>query len=163
MSTRALYTIIDADTKAKPAEQSRYGLRPAVKASKGDAWNVYIHGDGYPTGAADYVLGAQLFAWDLPRFEADEFAAALCASAKQGIKGGNARFLPQGKPLEVAARHCADIQYRYEIRATGVKVYGVDAWECKPKQKLLFACPLTKFKAAAAEYEKAQEELQVAA
>ena len=157
MSTRALYTIIDADIKARPAEQTRYGLRPAVKASKGDAWNVYIHGDGYPTGAADYVKRAQAYAWDLPRFEADEFAAALCASAKEGIKGGNARLMPQGKALAVAARYCADIEYRYEIRATGIKAYAVNAWgPGKATEEPIFTCPLDAFAATAATWEKDQ-------
>jgi hypothetical protein len=162
MSTRALYTIIDADTKARPATQTRYGLQPAVKASKGDAWNLYIHGDGYPTGAADYVTAALGYAWNLPRFEADEFAAALCAAAKSyipdqkkqyGEGGGNARFMPQGKPLAVASRHCADIQYRYEIRATGIKAYSVDAWEGKGKEHLLFKCSFAEFKATAKTWE----------
>ena len=162
MSTRALYTIIDADTKARPAEQSRYGLRPAIKASKGDAWNVYIHMDGNPTGAAAYVTEALRYAWNLPRFEADEFAAALCCAGKAyileskkkyGQGGGNARFMPQGKPLAVASRHCTDIEYRYEIRATGIKAYSVDAREGKGKEKLLFTCPIADFASTAEAYE----------
>ena len=161
MSTRALYTIIDADTKAQPARPA-IDTWGAIKAIKGDAWNVYIHGNGYPTGAAAYVLGAQLFAWDLPRFEADDFAAALCASAKQGIKGGNARFMPQGKPLAVAARHCADIEYRYEIRGTGVKAYSVNAWgKGKATEHLLFNCSLAEFAATAKEWEELEERTAV--
>ena len=171
MSTRALYTIIDADTKAAPAVKSNYGTFRAIKASKGDAWNVYIHMDGNPTGAADYVTAALGYAWNLPRFEADEFAAALCAAAKEyipaskakyaGSGGGNARFMPQGKALVVAARHCADIQYRYDIRGTGVKAYSVDIdWPAKGKkakpikEHLLFKCSIAEFKATAHAWEE---------
>jgi hypothetical protein len=167
MSTRGLYTIIDADIKAAPATQTRYGLRPAVKARKGDAWNLYIHGDGYPTGAADYVKRAMAYAWDLPRFEADEFAAALCAAAKEHMPanrikypsaggGGNARFMPQGKPMAVAGKHCADIEYRYEIRASGVKAYSVSIdWDTgKGKEHLCFKCTLPEFEATATAWEE---------
>jgi hypothetical protein len=163
MSTRALYTIIDADTKAEPARLTRYGEAPAVKASKGQAWNVYIHGDGYPTGAARYVTNALEYAWELPRFEADEFAAALCAAAKEDIPGyrkkypnggtgGNARFMPQGKPLAVAAKHCCDIEYRYEIRANGVKAYSVDNTG-KGTERCLFHCKIEEFAATAKAWE----------
>lgn len=61
MSTRALYSIFDENQ---------------------EPINIYIHSDGYPTGAASRIQDALKFAWTLPRFEADEFAAALCAGVK---------------------------------------------------------------------------------
>jgi len=63
MSTRALYSVFDGSAKLPAA-------------------NIYIHHDGYPSGALDHIKAALRFAWPLPRFEADEFAAALCAGRK---------------------------------------------------------------------------------
>lgn len=44
---------------------------------------VYKHGDNYPSGAADSILGAFQYAWELPRFEANEFGAAFVVANKQ--------------------------------------------------------------------------------
>ena len=103
MSTRALYTFRDQSS----------------------AWNVYKHHDGYPTGAACTIREAiDFYAWELPRFEADEFAAAFCAAGKvrynpteteRQYTGGGVRLMPQGEPPLIAANECCDIQYRYEI------------------------------------------------
>lgn len=124
MSTRALYTFV-GETKA-------------------DTWNVYKHHDGYPTGASDTIQTTlDYFAWQLPRYEADEFAAAFCAAGKahnliayanattkkarasakehmpggiySSYNGGGVRMMPQGNPLKVALKNCSDIEYRYEI------------------------------------------------
>ena len=62
MSTRALYTFRSEDGS--------------------DEHHVYVHHDGYPTGAADKIVAALEFAWPLPRYEADEFAAAFVAANK---------------------------------------------------------------------------------
>ncbi len=61
MSTRALYTFRDFD---------------------GEEHHVYKHHDGYPTGAAEALANALPYAWKLPRYEADEFAAAFVAGNK---------------------------------------------------------------------------------
>jgi hypothetical protein len=146
-----------------------------------DTWNVYKHSDGYPRGAAN-VLKTTLdyFAWNLPRYEADEFAAAFCAAGKCGwlwnqkfnqkdfeahspggkychYNGGNVRLMPQGKPLAIASKHCSDIEYRYEIyqgndKNLRVKAYSVNAWE-NPTEELLFDCALAEFPAKAKELE----------
>jgi hypothetical protein len=44
---------------------------------------VYKHMDGYPSQAAKAIEAALDFAWSLPRFEPDEFAASFVAAAKQ--------------------------------------------------------------------------------
>lgn len=62
MSTRALYTFRSEDGS--------------------EEFHVYKHHDGYPTGAADAIVAALEFAWPLPRYEADEFAAAFVAANK---------------------------------------------------------------------------------
>ena len=61
MSTRAIYTILGDQ-------------EPPI--------NIYIHSDGYPTGAANHIRNAFPHAWEFPRFEPDEFAAALVAGNK---------------------------------------------------------------------------------
>lgn len=60
MSTRAMYTFEDAD----------------------GSYNVYKHSDGYPTQAAEALIRALDYAWPLPRYEADDFAAAFVAANK---------------------------------------------------------------------------------
>jgi hypothetical protein len=158
MSTRALYTFTDAEA----------------------SWNVYKHSDGYPTGAARTLTeAAKWFAWQLPRFEADEFATAFCAAGKaykmialaegqttveafqdedkeygKYSHGGNTRLMPQGNPPEIASKHCTDIEYRYEItgKANGLHItcWNVSAWD-NYSEKVLFKGTLAKFVTWAAE------------
>jgi hypothetical protein len=118
MSTRALYSFIGDD----------------------GSYNIYKHHDGYPSGAAKAIkCTIDWFAWQLPRYESDEFAAAFCAAGKthsfenvdelvlyatnygpkgqyHTSKGGGVRLMPQGNPGEVACKNCSDIAYRYEIK-----------------------------------------------
>lgn len=125
MSTRALYT-----------------FRP--NSEHETSWNVYKHHDGYPSGAAQVLRDAiDWFAWPLPRYESNEFAAAFVAAAKAfnliryakaktakkrkdaaiylpnekygSCRGGGVRLMPQGDPSEVWKLNCSDIEYRYEI------------------------------------------------
>jgi hypothetical protein len=65
MSTRAIYTFAD--------KEGEWTQGP---------FNVYKHSDGYPTGAAGALIAALQHAWPLPRYEADEFAAAFVAGNK---------------------------------------------------------------------------------
>lgn len=44
---------------------------------------VYKHHDGYPSGAAQAIEAALPYAWPLPRFECDEFAAAFVRANKK--------------------------------------------------------------------------------
>lgn len=83
MSTRALYTFRD----------------------QSNAWNVYKHHDGYPSGAAEIITDAiDYFAWTLPRFEADEFACAFIAAAKaQNVLGFATAFGKGSKRKKVQA------------------------------------------------------------
>ena len=60
MSTRASYTFTDEHT----------------------THHVYKHCDGYLEGACEAITKALDCAWPLPRFEADEFAAAFVAANK---------------------------------------------------------------------------------
>lgn len=48
---------------------------------------VYKHYDGYPTGAAEFLLKAFGKAWKLPRYEANELAASFVAANKEDEGG----------------------------------------------------------------------------
>lgn len=97
MSTRALYTFVGGKNEPK--------------------LNVYVHADGYPSGAADYLNKTLLYAWPLPRFDHDEFAAAFVAATKVDHNGrpmpGGTRLLPSNDDWSEHAP--GDIQFRYEI------------------------------------------------
>ena len=85
MSTRAVYTFVENDKEFFP---------------------VYVHHDGYPSGAASKIVEAFKKAWPLPRFEADEFAAAFIAANKD--KEGSVR-------LTTGPQNHSDLDYVYEI------------------------------------------------
>ncbi len=132
MSTRALYSVF---------EDSQQPI------------NIYIHSDGYPSGAAEHIREALIFAWALPRFEADEFAAALCTGVKSHYLQRYAEALEKqisGEPnddfhsaknmKEYATKYAGggarifspgppieadacDLEYRYEIRLLNDKLH----------------------------------------
>jgi hypothetical protein len=85
MGTRAVYTFIDED----------------------DRHSVYKHWDGYPSWACRFIASALALAWPLPRFEADEFAAAFVAANKKAA--GDIR-LTSGPDAH------GDLSYAYQIR-----------------------------------------------
>ena len=158
MSTRALYTFKDEH----------------------NSWNVYKHHDGYPRGAAEIIQDAiDYFAWELPRFEADEFACAFIAAAKaqalialaakeknhtdiadtlpggryRKFTGGGVRLMPQGNPRTVAVHNCPDIEYRYEISFKGnkllIKALRGSWYNHEVKESALFKGTFEKFKTEA--------------
>lgn len=53
---------------------------------------IYQHGDGDPASVSQFIDLARYRAWELPRFEADEFAAAYIAATKR--REGMIRLLP---------------------------------------------------------------------
>jgi hypothetical protein len=114
-------------------------------------FNVYIHYDGYPSGALKHIKAALPLAWDLPRFEADEFAAAFVAGNKSG--GGGVRLMHDGAPKKVAP---GDIEYRYEIiyRNGGLSVaaFAVENWNAY-KETPLFSGTFDQFAAWAIAHE----------
>lgn len=119
MSTRALYTFIE---------------------SKSETYHVFKHTDGYPSGGIDSIHEAFPYAWLLPRFEANEFAAAFVAANKKG--NGGVRLLKSGPWKKVTP---IDIDYRYEVFMKGellhVKIYSVNdtpTWT----QSLMYSGPL---------------------
>lgn len=98
MSTRGLYTFIDNDGQ----------------------YHVYVHFDNYPEGkygGVSKIRKALNKAWQLPRFEADEFAAAFVASAKTSEGGVR---LTMGENWQQAAP--LDIEYHYTVSEKGGKL-----------------------------------------
>ena len=91
MGTRAVYTFKDQDS----------------------SYSVYKHYDGYPEGegggpgAYGFIRAAKEFAWDLPRFDASEFAAAFIAANKN--KAGGDVYMTEG-----VGSH-GDLSFAYEI------------------------------------------------
>ena len=147
MSTRALYTFMG--TRSNPGR-----------------FNVYKRYDGYPSGALAVLKETLNYAWPLPRYEADEFAASFVAAAKNrgaefepgGVffehRGGGVRLMPAGDPAKVATKHCSDIEWRYEISfgpvavgGDGLRVAAIEGswWDGKAIQKRVFFGSLSEF------------------
>lgn len=93
MSTRALYIFSDNDSD--------------------ESYIVYKHHDGYPEGAKKSIQSAAGLAWEFPRFEADEFAAAFVAANKD--RPGGIRLFPAGMTVMRAIERTSDARYVYWI------------------------------------------------
>jgi hypothetical protein len=92
MGTRAVYTFIDQDERH----------------------SVFKHWDGYPCWACRFIANALPLAWPLPRFEADEFAAAFVAANKN--EAGNVR-------LTSGPDAYGNLEYAYEVRCQGERLH----------------------------------------
>lgn len=104
-----------------------------VKAS------VYSHSDGYPSGIDAMIVKAKALAWELPRFEADEFAAAFIAANK--VRNGEFRVIANPRKYGVA--------YHYDITLAGSELY-VKAYrfDMEDKRTLAYKGPLSGMVAA---------------
>ena len=113
-----------------------------------DARHVFVHYDGYPTGAAAYLQQWQKAgtSWPLPRFEADEAAAGFIAAIKDGP--GNVRICS-------TRTEYADVEFGYTVTmADGmamVTVAATDYWDDTPMESVLWEGPLSEFQGATAE------------
>ena len=115
MGTRAIYIFEDEPDHVE---------RP-------DEVYVYKHYDNYPEGAVDFIENAKEFAWGLPRFEADEFAASFVAANKSRTGGGvrlvNASFKDRDEMLE-ANQWC---DFYYVISKHNSQDLWVEIWETR--------------------------------
>jgi len=98
MSTRAVFTFHEAGVKRK--------------------YHVYKHYDGYLEGAAEALKNALPFAWDLPRYEADEFTAAFIAGNKKDK--GDIRY-------SHGPKYHGDLSFTYDIWQNEEGVMLIDA------------------------------------
>jgi len=92
MSTRAVYTFKD----------------------ESEEHHVYKHHDGYPSGGIKFILKALDKSWQLPRFEADEFAASFIAANKENA--GDLR-------LTSGPNAHGDLSFKYETTVKDKKLY----------------------------------------
>ena len=72
---------------------------------------LYRHWDGYPAGVIPDLASALQYAWELPRFEAQDFAAAIVRAWKDA--GGNIYI--DGNPKAFEMVH-GDTEYVYVIK-----------------------------------------------
>lgn len=117
-------------------------------------YTVYVHSDGYITGAAEKfadTVKSDLI-WDLPRFEMDEFAAGFVAANKQS--SGSVRLCR-------ARADFADIEYCYTLTESDgvpyVLVEWVNNWEGWKSGKI-WEGPLVTFIEEAESIEQAYNE-----
>lgn len=83
-------------------------------------YSVYRHSDGYPDtehGVIHTLRAALSYAWLLPRFEADDFAAAIIATWKQPATRHSATYVGQGGNIRMTEGRDAhgDTEYHYEL------------------------------------------------
>jgi len=114
MSTRACYTFTDSQ-----GEFHVYKHHDGYPYA-GGVHNINSFGEAYEGGALVWINNAKKFAWDLPRFEADEFAASFVAANKQ-VEGG-CRLINKTNPWEFSG----DSQYWYKVK---VAVPALDVWK----------------------------------
>jgi hypothetical protein len=118
MSTRACYTFTDWQ-----------GEFHVYKHHDGYPYAHGVHeGENYEVGGLVWINNAKEFAWELPRFEADDFAASFVVANKDG--GGGCRLINKPNPWEFSS----DSEYWYKIKIAvpaldvWVDVYRVDWW-----------------------------------
>lgn len=109
----------------------------------GETHHVFKHHDGYLSGAADALNNALAYAWDMPRYEPDEFAAAFVAGNKQS---------PGGVRLAKTQTAFCDVEFAYVIEPDKkipnllkVTAYSADFWDGKPKKKKIWSGSLATF------------------
>ena len=113
-------------------------------ADSRDSFDIYQHHDGYPEGPFGLVrqLGmAQRLAWDLPRFEAADFAAAIIAVLKD--RGGSTYLTADAEAHTDRAFH-----YRVEPLRDGVSTQvqltiAKTTWRVDQADTEMFKGPLT--------------------
>ena len=71
-----------------------------------DGFNIYVHSDGWPDNIIPNIKQATKYSWELPRFEASEFATALIKVLKQQ---------PWWVYLMNSTERISDVNYYYEI------------------------------------------------
>lgn len=132
MSTRAMYTFKD--------EQ--------------DTVHVYKHHDGYPEGGLSWIANARNYAWPLPRFEADDFAAGFVAANKKRFdpkdeypnSGDSVRLC--GPRIQEPWEMAGDAEYHYVVTFDGelqVEIHTVNWWDAdKRSSELIYKGPLAK-------------------
>jgi hypothetical protein len=129
MSTRAIYTFV----------------------GNSEEHHVYLHHDGYPSGAFLAIQNAMSLAWPMPGFEANEFAAAFVAANKTA---------PGSVRLANTRHYASDTAYGYRIYQDAeaglcVQCCRTHYWDGEEKERQLFDGPLATFGTRAEELDYA--------
>lgn len=95
-----------------------------------DSFSIYKHWDGYPEGAANFLVNALPFAWELPRYEACDFAAAFVAGNKQ--QGGGDVY------LTTSPEYHGDLEYVYTITQANNGQLVISVYSVYPEEKRIF-------------------------
>ena len=127
----------------------------------GETHHIYKHHDGYPSGAARWLGNALAYAWELPRYEPDDFAAAFVAGNKS-LGGGGIR-------VAKSRTSACDVEFGYTIYPLEynkqsdypqlnvgelmIDVVSTDYWDGK-KEMLLWKGPLRTFITTSAQIEE---------
>lgn len=98
------------------------------------SYHIYKHWDGYPENMVPLIFGAQTAAWELPRFEADEYAAAFVSTTK--VKEGDVR-------IQLGRTDAADVEFGYTVTCQKGKLHLVittcDFWDDGTEERVLFS------------------------
>ena len=131
--------------------------------------HVYKHHDGYPyckfpqgeAGGLVWINDAKPYAWKLPRFEPDEFAAAFVSANKPprfgASDGGGVRLISDLNPWDFSC----DSEYWYKVKIAvpaldvWVDVYSVMWWGKDRKEELVMSGALSELLAS----ERARKEV----
>jgi hypothetical protein len=89
---------------------------------------IYRHWDGHPENVIDDLMIALEYAWPLPRFEADDFAAAIIRAWKNK-EGGNIYI--DGSPEKWELIH-GDVDYIYVVKPPIEKLPIVEVFDRIP-------------------------------
>ncbi|PCH75115.1 MAG: hypothetical protein COC12_01840 [Rhodobacteraceae bacterium] len=109
-------------------------------ADKHDSFDIYQHHDGYPDGPHGLVRHlnlAQRLAWDLPRFEAADFAAAVVAVLKD--RGGSTYLTADADAHSDRDYHYRISPLRDEVSTRVQLVVSQRSWQEDKPYEVLFS------------------------
>ena len=75
---------------------------------------IYSQYDNYPEGALEFIKNTLSNAWELPRFEADEFSAAFVSANKD--KEGGYRIIEACEGIPALTTYNVGEEYIYDIK-----------------------------------------------
>lgn len=161
MSTRCTVSVFESAAEAK--------ITPPNRIANGEVCHLYRHSDGYPQGeygVPETLKAALPYAWPLPRFEADDFAAAIIAAWKKpavkddgwSIGGGHIRLIHYGvTPDQFAGDSEWHYNVYFESGAVRCQVWeathpngwdGERVWQAKGKPRVIATAKTPRFPAS---------------
>ncbi len=105
-----------------------------------DSFDIYQHHDGYPDGPhglVRHIAMARRLAWDLPRFEAADFAAAIIAVLKD--RGGSTYLTKEAQAHGDRDFHYRVTPLREDMTTRVMLTISKPSWECRKGDVEIFA------------------------